>query len=244
MRFDWRNFGMATMAVALGMGCSSVTNAPAGQGEGGGGSYALAQVPVLTPIESALTKSDNFFITQYHHVRYNPVQGTTNNANCGPTSLAMALKAFGKEPADLASPSRAHDLILYVRREMTGTSDENTWTYPVQVLEGAKRLGLQGEMVFSLGAIERALNLPGRVVVVNVNPSPAYADRLVYPYNGGHFALLTGVQGNRAFLNDPLANGPMVISTAQLGTALTTPLGSDPNGRYVPPFDGGIVLWR
>jgi hypothetical protein len=244
MHFEWRNYGMATMAVALGMGCSSVPGAPLALGEGGGGAYALAQGTVLTPIESALTKTDAFFITQYHHARYNPGQGAKNNANCGPTSLAMALKAFDREPSDLSSPTRARELITYVRREMTGGTDENTWTYPVQVLEGAKRLGLNGEMVFSLEAIQRSLAVPGRVVVVNLNPSPAYAERLVYPYNGGHFALLTGIQGNRAYLNDPLADGPMVISTAQLETALTTPLGTDPSGHYVPPFDGGIVLWR
>lgn len=243
MNFDLRNWGTAMLTVLLGTACSSTpTSAGIGQGEGGGGVYTLA-ASASSPIEQALSQSDSYFITQYHHVRYNPEQSSANNANCGPTSLAMALKAFGREPSDLADADHARDLILYVRQVMTGTRDESTWTYPSQVQDGARRMGLNAEVVFTLDAIEKVMAVPGRLMVVNVNPSPAYADQLVYPYDGGHFALLTAIKGNKAYLNDPLANGPITLSLSQLETALTTPLGSDPSGRYVAPFDGGIALW-
>ena len=84
---------------------------------------------------------------------------------------------------------------------------------------------------------------PGRLMVLNCNPSPAYAEKLVFPYNGGHFALLTKIEGDRAYLADPLA-AAIVISLTQLEKALTTPLGKDPNGQHVAPYNGGILLWE
>jgi hypothetical protein len=225
-----RNWGLTTLAVVLGLG-----------GAGGGGAALAA--PAASPIEQALSHVDAYYITQYHHAVYNPNQRRTSNANCGPTSLAMALRAFGKEPAGLGSRSKANELVLAVRKAMTGTTNENTWTYPVQVMEGARRFGLKSEVVFSLSAIQAAMAKPGRLMVVNVNPTPAYADQLVDPYDGGHFALLTAIRGNKCYLSDPLANGPIVISLHQLEVALTTPLGHDPNGRWVPPFNGGVALW-
>lgn len=236
-----RILGMALTIGIVGVGCSAVPMMPPVQ-DGGGGA-ATASIAALSPIEEALTKADAYFITQYHHRRYNPNQRQVNNANCGPTSLAMALRAYGKEPANLIGSEHSYQLIRTVRAAMTGRVDENAWTYPVQVRDGARKLGLNSDLVFGIERIREVMRQPGRMVVVNVNPSPAYADQLAVRYNGGHFALVTAIQGNRVFLSDPLAPRPLVISLEQLEKALTTPIGTDPYGNHVAAYNGGIVLW-
>ena len=241
-----RMWGMAMAALAVGVGCSQAPGfVPAAGADlyGGGGASAVATRAEVaqTPLHEALSRSETFFITQYYHKRWNPTQKKANNANCGPTSLAMACRAYGHVPADVADEDPA-TLIRHVRKVMTGQLDEGTWTYPVQVADGARKMGFKAKVVFGFGRIKEAMATPGRMMVINVNPSPAYADQLVYPYDGGHFALLTGIEGDRAYVSDPLARGPIVISLAQLEQALTTPLGNDPDGRFVPPFNGGVLL--
>jgi len=153
-------------------------------------------------VQEALSDADSYFITQDRSATYNPTQPPGTNANCGPTSLAMAVKAFHKVPNGLDTPAKAHDLIQYVRKAMTGEVDEQSWTYPTQVERGAEQLGLHAGLVFGSRAVVEALAQPGRLVVVNVNPTPAYVDQLSMPYDGGHFALVTGVhaagEGDRA----------------------------------------------
>lgn len=231
-------WGPGVVAFAVAVGCSTtplampVHAAAAWLGE--------QQVP---PLEKALAQAERHFITQYRHVRWNPTQGRSDNANCGPASLAMALKAYGRVPREVEKQPPAQ-LIARVRRAMTGKPDEDTWTYPVQVLLAAPRFGLQAEYVFGLDEIQRAMRLPGRLVVLNLNPTPAYAQRLTRPYDGGHFALLTAIEGNRATLCDPLADAPLTLSLAQLAQALATPLGQHDDGRVIPPFNGGVLLWE
>lgn len=248
-----RWLGIWVMGSILGMGCAAPVSAPelqamaasnaigpaaAARTAGSGGGAMLAG---LSPIEDALRRADAYFITQYRHRRYNPNQPNGNNANCGPTSLAMALRGFGLA-ADGAEQSR--ELIKKVRLAMTGVLDEGAWTYPFQVRDGARKLGLRSRTVFTLAEIKKAMAVPGRMVVLNLNPAPAYVDRLALPYNGGHFALLTRIEGNRAFISDPLADGPIEISLGQLETALTTPLGRDPYGNHIAAYNGGVLVWQ
>lgn len=179
-----------------------------------------------------------YFITQYTHPRYHPDPAPAANANCGPTSLAMALRAFGAVQAPTTGSTEG--LIAAVRQAMTGSRDVTSWTYPYQFPHAASSYGLKGQ-VFTGGVsvVLQQLARPGRLVVVNVNPTPAYVSQLSIPYNGGHFALVTGYEGERVFLNDPLADGPITISRSQLDVALRTPLGAD-----IPAFGGGIAIWK
>lgn len=178
--------------------------------------------------------AESYFITQYTHPRWNPEPIPLNNANCGPTSLAMVLKAFGK--VDVAS---ADQLIRQIRLEMTGRDDVMSWTYPSQFPRAAARFGLQAQIVRGgADAILGALSQPGRLAIVNVNPTPAYSSQLAHPVNGGHFAVVTQTSGDQVSLNDPLADGPITITRQQLATALSTPL-----GQGIAPYNGGVVLW-
>jgi hypothetical protein len=234
--FEKNLWGRALFGMAIGMGCAAT---PMGAANG-----ADTTAQATGPIVGALTLVDSYFITQYRQARYNPNQAAGDNANCGPTSLAMAVRAFGKAPSGLNGVDHSFKLIHAVRKAMTGSVDDDTWTYPVQIMQGASQFGLKNKLVFGLDAIKAAMAQPGRLMVININPAPAYADRLAYDYDGGHFALLTAIKGNQAYVNDPLGKGPIVISLAQLGKALTTPLGRDPQGTLVRPFDGGVLLWN
>ena len=196
----------------------------------GCGSISTAAAPSMLPTLSA----ESFFITQYTHPRWHPEETPLYNANCGPTSLAMVLKAFGK-----VEVNSVNDLVRRIRLEMTGTSDEQSWTYPAQFPRAAARFGLQSQIVRGgAEAIMSAMRRPGTLAIVNVNPTPAYSDQLAHPVNGGHFAVVTQAEGNRIILNDPLADGPITITRDQLAMALSTPL-----GQGVAPYNGGIVLW-
>ncbi|MEB3330464.1 MAG: hypothetical protein VKQ33_14660 [Candidatus Sericytochromatia bacterium] len=206
------------------------------------GGAARAAEAGTTELEAALQRADRFFISQYRHARWNPNEPRRANANCGPTSLAMALCAYGLRPDVQEAPDQAA-LIRRVRRAMTGAVQEGVWTYPVEIAAGARMFGLHAEFVHGLGAIREAMRAPGRLVVLNLNPTPAYVDQLASRYDGGHFALLTAIDGDRATLCDPLAAGPMVVTLAQLGQALTTPLGHHADGRVIPPFNGGVLVW-
>lgn len=196
----------------------------------GCGSISTAAAPSLQAPPSAET----FFITQYTHPRWHPETTPLYNANCGPTSLAMVLKAFGKVQVD-----SVNHLVRQLRLDMTGFDDEQTWTYPAQFPRAAARYGLQSRIVRGgADAVLAAMRRPGALAIVNVNPTPAYSDQLAHPVNGGHFAVVTQAEGNRITLNDPLADGPITITRDQLATALSTPL-----GQGVAPYNGGIVLW-
>lgn len=235
----WRRWwGPGVVVFAVAVGCSTSPLALPVQAA----AAWLGEQPVA-PLERSLLRAERHFITQYRHVRWNPTQGRSDNANCGPTSLAMALKAYGRVPADVVNQAPAA-LIARVRRAMTGRPDEDTWTYPVQVLLAAPRFGLQAEYVFGLQEIQRVMRLPGRLVVLNLNPTPAYVKRLTRPYDGGHFALLTAIEGHRATVCDPLASAPLTLSLTQLAQALATPLGQRADGRLIPPFNGGVLLWE
>lgn len=199
---------------------------------GAGGHVALRQTAL--PPGQAL----RFFVTQLQDPRYHPAATVTANANCGPTSLAMAIAILGKAPADFRDhPER---LVSALRFDMTGERDDRAWTFPYQFPEAARRHGLGARLVTGgLGKVLEELARPGHVMVLNVNPTPAYAGLLRTPMDGGHFVLATGRTEHGLQVLDPLASGPLDLSLEVVNRALETPLGHD-----VPAFRGGISLWR
>ncbi len=178
--------------------------------------------------------ADRSFLTQYASA-YNPDATDLYAANCGPASLAMVLRALGVAPK--VGPQ---ELITDARVAMTGSDQTGSWTYPDQILSAAPRFGLAAREVHGLRAVRAAEASPGHLVILNLNPGPAYADRLAHPFDGGHFAVVIGFIGPDAILDDPMARAPALrVSTADLEKALTADLGPG-----IPPYDGGVELWR
>ncbi len=178
--------------------------------------------------------ADRSFLTQYTSA-YNPDAADLYAANCGPASLAMVLRAL-----DVAPKVGPQTLIDDARIAMTGSDQTGSWTYPDQILAAAPRFGLAAREVHGIEAVRAAETVPGHLVILNLNPGPAYADRLDHPFDGGHFAVVIGFVGRDAILDDPMAKAPALrVSTADLEKALTADLGPG-----IPAYDGGVELWR
>ncbi|MBI6546502.1 MAG: C39 family peptidase [Cyanobacteria bacterium NC_groundwater_1444_Ag_S-0.65um_54_12] len=193
-------------------------------------SLCVFLVPAQLPMSA-----EACFITQYQHPRFHPLPSTPFNSNCGPASLAMVLKAF-----KLVSPVMEPEaMISLARRAMTGSELPGSWTYPDQILAAAAAFGLKVRKVWGIEGIRTAMSRPGRLVIANLNPTPAYLEQLTQPYDGGHFAVIMAFEGDQVTLNDPLASRPAVTVTKQsLAIALTRNLGPG-----IPPYNGGIELW-
>ncbi|HEY9786511.1 MAG TPA: hypothetical protein V6D17_13975, partial [Candidatus Obscuribacterales bacterium] len=122
--------------------------------------YPLALKSVLKPNDSVTWKESNgkissnpndYFFTQFRDAKWNP-NGPARSNNCGPASLAMALRAFGK-----AGDSDPERLIERTRVMMTGRND-NTYTNNNQVSRGARAAGLNSEQISGASSFDRALN--------------------------------------------------------------------------------------
>ncbi len=180
-----------------------------------GASQGGAPAPVGAS-SSAVSLSDpqSYFICQLHDSRFNPDAPATT-ADCGPTSLAMVLKAFGKAPSE----PDAEALIDQVRYTMTGADDHNGLTTPDEILSAGQQYGLSGAKVSSVDQVEAAVSA-GQLVVLSGNPAAyntGFSSQQYYPFSGGHFIVVTGVSGDRVTIDDPLSHiGAISISTAQL----------------------------
>jgi ABC-type bacteriocin/lantibiotic exporter with double-glycine peptidase domain len=153
-------------------------------------------------------------MSQVYDATFNP-QAPSSTANCGPTSLAMALVAFGKAPAS----TDPENLIEQVRIRMTGQDDLNQLTSESQVASAARSYGLKTNLVNSAAEVCDAVNA-GNLVILAGNPA-AYNKGLspsqYMAFDGGHFVLVTGTVGDDVLINDPLSHvGTLRISRDQL----------------------------
>lgn len=158
----------------------------------------------------------SYFLTQFRSP-YNP-DGPASSANCGPTSLAMALEAFGKAPPG-GNPADPEQFIEKTRLAMTGADDITSDTTVDQVLKGATGSGLQAQIVSGVSAVEAAVQA-GKFVVLAGDPT-AYegglSDARYAHFDGGHFILVTHIDGNSVTIDDPLSKvGALTISRQQL----------------------------
>jgi hypothetical protein len=185
-----------------------------------------------------VSKAQEVFVTQYQHERYHPSATAATNANCGPTSLAMALADLGKAPAGFRK--HPEKWIRELRQTMTGNADERAWTYPYQFPAAATRHGVQARLITGgINSVIAELGHPGHVVILNLNPFPAYTSQLKVPLDGGHYVLARARTDRGLQILDPLAEAPLELSLEIVSRALETPL-----GEGIPPFRGGIALWR
>ncbi|MEB3236029.1 MAG: C39 family peptidase [Candidatus Sericytochromatia bacterium] len=173
---------------------------------------ALRPVPGGDPHE----RRRDWFITQYRGLG-NSHEDTPgwDNSNCGPTSLTMVAKAFG-----VIDPSpREADAAIERTRKVMGVvvNDREGSSYP-NIHRGAERYGLDARTRHDASAKTIAEELDkGRLVILNVIPSYITGN----PRGSGHYAVVTAIEGDKVFLNDPMSKeGPIVISRKHLETAI------------------------
>lgn len=162
----------------------------------------------------------SYFFTQFRS-KWNP-DGPANSHSCGPTSLAMALKAFGLAGNDVQKT------ITDARVAMTGQDNKEQDTGIGEWMKAATSYHLNPQRVQSLADINQALS-QGKLVQAQVNPI-VYNQGLPTnnhnyacggQYDGKHSVLITGEQGNDYIVNDPLSRtGPMLIPKAMIEQAL------------------------
>lgn len=166
-----------------------------------------------------LGNPNDYFFTQFRNPKFNP-NGPGRSNNCGPASLAMAVKAFGKADGDPEA------LIQKTRVAMTGRNDKSDLTDNGEVLRGAKASGLNGEIISGMNKLDRDL-AEGKMIVALGNPS-IYGRRLSAAeyshYNGLHYILVAGTTAGengeqRYVVNDPLSRkGTITISRNEMST--------------------------
>lgn len=174
------------------------------------------------PATPSALNPNSFFMTQFVS-KWNP-DGPSSSLNCGPTSLAMALKAFGKAPPG-GNPQDPEQFIEKTRLAMTG-STADTLTTCAQVLHGAQASGLSASYVHGTSGVDGAL-ASGKMVVACGDPIAYEGDLNGSTYgndarfNGGHFILVVASQGDRYVVDDPLSRvGSFTISRSQLASYL------------------------
>src|SRR5262245_1357468 len=131
------------------------------------------------------------------------------SANCGPTTLGMALEAFGMNvpPADLR-----FDVL---NSEAFNTNDNDAGSYIWALAHVAQARGLRtyglyegdGESLHHWSVDEVRANVrAGRPVIVQVvyRGLPGREDS---GYNGDHYVVITGLMGDNFIYNDPIG-GP------------------------------------
>jgi LysM repeat protein len=174
---------------------------------------------------SSITDPNGYFMTQFYDPKWNP-NGPSASLNCGPTSLAMALKHFGKTLNEADSQNAEH-LIESTRIAMTGSNDNTITTYD-QIQHGAQICGLTAGAVNGLEGVRGALD-QGKMVIAGGNPESigAYGNNLSSSdyshYNGDHVILIVGRKGASYIINDPLSRiGSITVSQSEIQSFLAT----------------------
>jgi hypothetical protein len=97
-----------------------------------------------TPTSKA--QADKYFKTQFYNAQWNP-DGPGASNNCGPTSVAMIFKLFGKEPGNLS----VQGSINYARQMMNVAPSWTGYTSDTQMMTGLANAGLRATNRMSNG---------------------------------------------------------------------------------------------
>jgi hypothetical protein len=202
-------------------------------------------------LDRVLANPNSVFKRQGYSAKYNPrpdeldsrgrLVRSLSNGNCGPTSLAMAVKAFGLEQA--RASKNPEDSIDLARNAMTKSSNWNTLKEPAtndagtfqwQWERGAKRLGLKEKKLpvssaHPLKALDEAFK-KGHMVMLGGQPGrpgdgnyTAYEQAMrhrsgdtTYSFSKGHAILVMGKDAQGRYLvADPLSRKGVVHMTAK-----------------------------
>ncbi|MHB8873156.1 MAG: C39 family peptidase [Myxococcaceae bacterium] len=201
--------------------------------------WAVVRQPPPGTIPRTVEEANAYHLTQYNTAPFGTdynryfTSGNDFSNNCGPAALAMAMKAQGKMPADLNSEQQ----IDYARALISGTSNKevtiNGNTYKLldkdgdtvgygEVVNGAKRAGLNAEHAYGWGALNDAL-AAGHPVVAAGTISETWKDQFPEGHYGsagkvGHFIAVMGktAEGNYIVSDPMFANGAVEMTPAQL----------------------------
>lgn len=187
--------------------------------------------PAKPQKKSVLDKPESWFISQIKSRKYNSREDD-GSGNCGPTSLTMIAKAFGKVHGGAGKMDEA---IEHTRRDkMKAGSNEDLGTAISQIKNGAKRYGLETRLQTGHGSnTTRKLNdtisnikdnlEKGRPVIVHGVMIRSEHDSRSSKYgDGGHYFVVTGIEKNKkgewvARLNDPnWPDGPRSVPLSRL----------------------------
>lgn len=176
-----------------------------------------ADKPAPKPEPHPHARRQDWYISQYRS-KFNTKEDVPgyDNANCGPTSLAMVAKAFGKINPGAAGADAA---IEDARRRMGDGSNERNGTSVAGIARGAKSYGLDTQVLWNASAdsIQKEL-AKGRLVIVH-----ATVIRDDGSVSGGHYIVVTAIKDGKAYLNDSAyPSGPRVVSASLLNKSINT----------------------
>lgn len=217
--------------------------------------YKIVRIdPDMHPIDYAMQEDvqSGFFKRQVYHGSLNK-DGPYSSGTCAPTSLAMALNIFGKEPAGLSIEESIHRV-----RKTYGDNSDSDGTFRYQIRDAAEKLGMSVvELATALSPTEEMDRLDTqlekrRVIQFEGIPGKAYRDAFgpaykaagegTYSYVGKHSILVVGKQADGNYVvADPLSRVGMILMTrAQLKSFITDPdvnadnFGGTGNAVWVP----------
>ena len=146
-----------------------------------------------------------------------------DNRDCGPASVAMAVRLVGKKIPGLSPGSSPQAQINRVRA-LAGKVDSRSTTTNWDLERALERTGAKVREVYDAAAIRQSV-MAGKPVVLNGNPrnagayGPSFSDKQLSPYDGAHWIAVTGLDQatGKFIINDPLSKvGPLKVSRAQL----------------------------
>jgi tetratricopeptide (TPR) repeat protein len=239
----------ATMAAAS-LGVSAAAGASSSAAPRGAGVYVYTagagRVSTTAPVAATISKvaislddlvkaarnvgsgpdPRSYFLAQNNDPRWNR-DAPGNDANCGPTCLAMVWKRYNVYPPTLNSDTQAQKLILVSRLLVTGQENQALGTIPAQWDQAMRRVGYKTAYISSLSDIDKALDAGALVAVggcpwVEHSYGPRYHGTGKYPeFHNGHCILVVGKQSGYYIINDPLYfDGPINVGSGELDAFL------------------------
>ncbi len=163
--------------------------------------------PAVDPVGSRAQKNPkSWFISQYPSWS-NPREDAPGNGNCGPTSVAMIAKAFGK----IRPSARGADAAIEDARRRVGESrSEYNGTSVAGLARGLRSYGLHTEQLWRINISKMKSELAkGRLLIAHVIPSYLNPNTR----SSGHYTTVYAIRNGKVYLNDPAhPAGPVVVS--------------------------------
>lgn len=163
--------------------------------------------PSVDPVGSNAQKNPkSWFISQYPSWS-NPREDAPGNGNCGPTSVTMIAKAFGK----IKPTANGADAAIEESRRRIGESrSEYNGTSVAGLARGARSYGLDADVLWNANISKMKKELAkGRLLIAHVIPSYLNPNTR----STGHYTTVYAIRNGKVYLNDPARPaGPVAVS--------------------------------